>query len=1378
MKTFATLLTALALCMANVALADNVVIPTTSENAFDLTKGVITSSDTHQHFTNNGVEWMMDGDKLVYTLQNTVDADCYYASIWFGTDVDNVTVDLNLKSQSGSTVVDTTFAVTRNGWYQKNDVYRVKTKAMAKGNYTLTFTFHSAPGNNTANISRIRFETPQTVTIPTTDDNPIDLTKALVLSRNNSQHFSQWSSMTYVDNMMNEDQLVLELQNDANADYYNIMLDLSTDRSDASVDVLLTNANGTAVADTTLNVVNRGGHNISTYTVQARPMPKGKYTLTLTYHWPERNDWAVAYLWGISVKNPKALTVGGEVELQNPEFNDNRNGWTFTGCNPSTSGEVLGNRVLWTGNYESAQTFEPTVYNLPNGLYLVQVNAYDQVSNPANTAEQVLAEHGGVIPSYLYANGQQVQLKTVFDDALTGQNRYRWYQGLSMNYFTGEGSTAFMPAINDGTSAAFSLTHHPFVYLNSLVVAVTNGQLTIGVKKTDTDRSSEIIMDHWRVTYLSKDTKLPAKNGRAYNRQLLDDAIRAAGGSPVSTETDDQALNRLIALEDERDRQSYPLLSVTVEQPGTLGDEIFAQKGNDFNLADLKRIKIEGQLNDADLVTLRDRCTGLIEVDMSKALNTAFVDAQFRNHYYLRYVVLPDYLESLPSNAFNQCYNLNSVTLPATMKQIGSGAFYRCYNLRQAVIPEGVTSIGDEAYKESGLWNIQFPSTLKVIPSGTCYYCYELTDIGFNGQTDINQSYAFANCTHLRRVVMPGTMEHIYNAAFHNCTRLADMQLNEGLVDIWNDAFNNCPALTQITLPSSVQALYGCPFSSCDNLQNMTCLSVAPPYTSSPVISGSGRKNPFGGRESDKNRTISVPYISQNVYKQTEGWDYHNIVTHSDLPKSVYINMPYNMTWPAELMAQWKPNIYITPNAKNTASEGGNGGMLTYGQLYVGTKAAFSADTLNLYYSYYAAREADNRKFFTPLLVNGTGRADVIRTEINVAKDYWTFFSVPYDVDLKQMTSTHPDDPFVIRTYDGEKRANGQLAEAWVNVPKDGTLKAGQGYIIRTTNGDWYQNYNNYFLPSVNNGNKTRYFTNEDVVVPLENYPTEFAHNRSWNFIGNPYPCFFDIRAMQTTSPITIWNRRSQYETYSPLDDDYILNPGQALFIQRPLDQSQVIFLKEGRQNDLTIRDTIYYNNVRVRAAAAQPRQVYNLRLASPTPSKGGEQLLDRTRFVINERASLGYDAGYDASKFFAEQSGMAERFSTEPGVAHLYTLDGDVLYAINERPMADGELLLGLQLSQGGTYTIALQTKAEGTVTLIDKQNGIETDLTTAAYTFQAEAGTLNSRFVLRLGTTDGVQSVALPTQQTEQLYDLQGRRTEKPQKGIYVKNGKKVVR
>lgn len=1241
MKKLATLLTALTLSTANVAVADDILIPTTPEHPFDLTKGVITSNDTHEHFTNNGLEWMIDGDNIVFTLQNQQDEEYYNVYVESDTGNNNVTIDCLLKSQGGTIVADTTFSIQRKGWYS-TAIYSVKTKQMNKGKYTLTLTFHSSPNNSSANIK------------------------------------------------------------------------------------------------------------------------------------------------SISIKDPKKLQPGDMVELVNPEFSNGMTGWTrVSGSFYTASSGALGDTLgYWNGS--NPYSISQTVTELPTGLYLVQMNGFDQAQcssgNDYSVIEQWLAA-GDTAKTYLFANNQEVLMKNVLDDALTGQNVYRWYKGVSTYdyYFTNEAATMYMPKWND-RAWNIALNHNPFLYLNSIICVVTDGTLTFGWRKTDSNREAPVVFDHFRVTYLSKDTALPAVNGRAYTRQLLDEAIKAAGGSVVSTETDNEALNRLIAMRDEQERQAYQMLDITVTQPGTLGDEIFAALGNDFNLPDLKRLRIKGQLNDADLVNLRERCTGLLEIDLSKVLNTTLIDNQFQNHYDLRYVTLPDHLEVLPQNAFTQCYNLNTVQLPATLKSIGYHAFYRCYNLRQAALPEGVNTMGDEAYCEAGLKQLILPTTLKVVPTGSFRNNYELTDLQFNGQTTIyNGTGVFENCTHLKKLVMPSTMESIGNSAFQSCSRLEEVQLNEGLVEIWGSAFNSCKALKQLTLPSSVQALYGVPFSNCDSLKEMTCLCVAPPFTMFAQSLSSDRNNPFGSREIDRGRTIYVPYISQTVYKQTTGWDLHNIVPHQVLPKNVYMNMPYNLTWPADLMATWKPNIHITPNTKNTSSEGGNGGMLTYGQLYVGKNATFSADTLSTYYSFYAAKEADNRKFFTPMLVVGNGRADHIVTEINIAQDYWTFFSLPYDVKVSEITSTHPDDPFVIRTYDGQKRADGKNTEAWVKMTKDSILHAGTGYIIRTANGNDRQYYNNYFLPSVNNANKPKYFTNEDVVVPLANYPTEFAHNRSWNFIGNPYPCYFDIRAMQTTSPITIWNRRSNYETYSPLDDDYILNPGQAFFIQRPLDQSQVIFLKEGRQQDLVIRDTIYYNNVRARVTR-QSRKIYNLLLNACETEAQAAQRLDRTRFVINETATLGYDTGIDADKFF----------SMESDAAHLYTLDGQVKYAINERPLGNGEIQLGLQLPADGTYTLTLDlpqrdpSTAES-ILLIDRFCGTETLLNAIdGYSFQASAGTLNNRFLIRLGGATGVQSVTTEPQHDAQFFDLQGRRVSPAtteatgsglKKGIYIKNNQKVI-
>lgn len=1052
----------------------------------------------------------------------------------------------------------------------------------------------------------------------------------------------------------------------------------------------------------------------------------------------------------VATTQAQNLKPGDEVALQNNEFDDGQTGWTKENNNFSvvTSAAFCdGNRfaVNWGSN---AWAVSQTISGLADGVYLLQVNALDMLMNSnKSTLERALAD-GTPVETYVFANDRKVRMKSILDDALTGQNIYRFYNGEAsyLEYVDDDDATSWMPLNEKAVSIAMSRSR--LLYLNSVVCAVTDGRLTVGVRH-ETDRDTKVYWDHFRVTYLSGDVS---------RLQSLTDSVRNAALSNA-------ALNAVFAQEEEQQRQGYPVLDVTVAQPGTLGDEIFAQKGNDFNLGDLKRLRIKGQLNEADLTTLRDRLTGLWELDMRQVPNTTLVDGQFRAHFYLRYVTLPPYLESLPSQAFHQCYSLNTVELPAPLKEIGWQAFYRCYNLREAVLPEGVTKMGDECYCESGLRRIVFPTTLKTIPQGAFRNNYELSDIQFNGQTSIyNANGAFQSCTHLKKLVLPATMESLGDGAFKDCVRLEDVQLNEGLYEMWA-AFSGCKALKKLTLPSTMQALYRNPFENCDNLAELTCLCVAPPFTMFNLITSSGRNNPFGDREKDKGRTVIVPYISQTVYKQTAGWDLHNIVTHQQLPKDVFVNIPYNMTWPASLMETWKPNIHIVPNFKNTSSESGNGGMLTYGQLYVGKNASFSADTLTTYYNFFSARDADNRKYFTPIHIVGTGRADVVVTEICVPNDFWTFFSLPYDVKVSEITSTHPDDPYVIRTYDGKKRAEGKNAEAWINMTKDSILHAGQGYIIRTINGVWGQYYNNYFFPSVNNANKPKYFTNDDVAVTLNNYPTEFPHNRSWNFIGNPYPCYFDIRAMQTTSPITIWNRSGRYETYSPLDDDYVLNPGQALFIQRPLDQSQVVFIKEGRQQNTAIRDTIYYNGAR--AATPANRQVFNLQLAEYSENSENALLSDRTRFVINAAATIGYEAGRDASKFF----------SIEPGIAHLYTIADGVKYAINERPIGDGEIQLGMQLPTAGTYTLALTKSASLPVTLVDCLTGDETDLTANAYIFPADAGTQNSRFVIRIGGATGIRTVVSESVADTPFYDLQGRRVSQPRQGVYIKDHKTVI-
>ena len=248
---------------------------------------------------------------------------------------------------------------------------------------------------------------------------------------------------------------------------------------------------------------------------------------------------------------------------------------------------------------------------------------------------------------------------------------------------------------------------------------------------------------------------------------------------------------------------------------------------------------------------------------------------------------------------------------------------------------------------------------------------------------------------------------------------------------------------------------------------------------------------------------------------------------------------------------------------------------------------------------------------------------------------------------------------------------------------------------------------------------------------------------------------------MDINAPFTVWNVNNQnYEAFSPVDDGYIFAPGEAFFIQRPADQATIPFLAAGRQENASKSDIVFFNNARQSEMTTQ-RSVFNLLLQLDNKT------VDRTRIVVNNEAVLGYESDKDAAKFEAMSK-----------VSQLYTLEGGQRYAINERPIDRGQMQLGAEFAIKATYTLALETTAKEKVYLIDRLTGAEVLLNEGGYTFDAKAGIANDRFLVRIATdeTTGIKNIdSLNSEGT--YYDLRGVRVEKPNKGLYINNGKKTV-
>ena len=344
-------------------------------------------------------------------------------------------------------------------------------------------------------------------------------------------------------------------------------------------------------------------------------------------------------------------------------------------------------------------------------------------------------------------------------------------------------------------------------------------------------------------------------------------------------------------------------------------------------------------------------------------------------------------------------------------------------------------------------------------------------------------------------------------------------------------------------------------------------------------------------------------------------------------------------------------------------------------------------------------------------------RADNVQTTLKTYNNIWYFISLPYDVKVSDIIYTD-DTQFAIRKYSGLNRAE-QNGSTWQNLTADDTMLAYEGYILRCN-----KNEADFTFFAINNSNKNNVFEKGNVSVPLGEYPSEFEHNRSWNLIGNPYPCYFDTHYMDFTAPITIWNTYDKrYDAYSPIDDSYILHPAQAFFVQRPVDQASITFDKAGRQKDATVREEP--SQIRKRITPKDDRKIFNIIM-----SNGTEE--DHTRFVINSNASRTYELDKDASKFVTDDNTSML----------LYTVEDGVRYAINERPIGNGIIHFGFYAPKEGEYVLSLNTLQEDNLILIDHETNTEIPIT-EEYHFNATAGFNETRFSLIFGEATGISSI-----------------------------------
>ena len=117
---------------------------------------------------------------------------------------------------------------------------------------------------------------------------------------------------------------------------------------------------------------------------------------------------------------------------------------------------------------------------------------------------------------------------------------------------------------------------------------------------------------------------------------------------------------------------------------------------------DVNFLTIEGKLDEADFVLIRDYMPNLVSIDLSKSNATVIPDYTFTQKKYLLNVVLPHGLKSIGQRAFSGCGRLcGTLELPPSVTAIEYGAFIGCDNLRYVLATGNkITTLGDNLFGE------------------------------------------------------------------------------------------------------------------------------------------------------------------------------------------------------------------------------------------------------------------------------------------------------------------------------------------------------------------------------------------------------------------------------------------------------------------------------------------------------------------------------------------------------------------------------------------------------------------------------------------------------------------------------------------------------
>lgn len=196
-------------------------------------------------------------------------------------------------------------------------------------------------------------------------------------------------------------------------------------------------------------------------------------------------------------------------------------------------------------------------------------------------------------------------------------------------------------------------------------------------------------------------------------------------------------------------------------------------------------------------------------------------------------LVLPEGIQELSSNAFENQAGLVSVTLPTSIEHIGYSAFYNCTSLEEIKGLDNVTTIDSYAFCYcDSLKSIAIPDSLTTITRYSFTSCSAMLLCAPGSAVSrllSNNGYLFADPSYPQVKLNYGTSDNLCAAGA--AADATEITIPDGVTEIAYRAFYHHSTLERIVIPESVVSIGSNAFYGCPNLQavilpeNLTSIS-------------------------------------------------------------------------------------------------------------------------------------------------------------------------------------------------------------------------------------------------------------------------------------------------------------------------------------------------------------------------------------------------------------------------------------------------------------------------------------------------------------------------------------------------------------------------